>query len=109
MDVRVKKDSRFHTITALGGKTFLRTESVSVDEGFRDEIERNPYLEIVGDEGLGEPSMSPDLPPQSEVDATDGAIKLAEKEGIDLAEVEGSGANGRIIVPDIKALIEEEG
>ncbi len=109
MQVRVKEDSKFKVITSCGGMTFFRNTSTEVDKEFRTEVLNNPYLEIVGDEGLGEPSMSPDLPPQSEVDATDGAIKLAEAEGIDLAEVEGSGANGRITVPDVKALIVEEG
>lgn len=106
MQVRVKEDSRFHTITALGGMTFLRTESVSVDKEFKEEVERNPYLEIVGDES--DPALA-DAPPsaEGEINATDGAIALAEESGVDLIGVEGSGKEGRIGVPDIRALIEE--
>lgn len=39
-------------------------------------------------------------------EVTPAAMKLAEKNDIDLAEVEGSGADGKIVVGDIKKLIE---
>lgn len=46
--------------------------------------------------------------PQSEVDATDSAIKVAEELGIDLAKVEGSGAEGRIIKSDVMVHFEAQ-
>jgi pyruvate/2-oxoglutarate dehydrogenase complex dihydrolipoamide acyltransferase (E2) component len=39
------------------------------------------------------------------VNATDGAIKLADEEGIDLSTVEGSGENGRIVKGDVEAAV----
>jgi len=42
-----------------------------------------------------------------EFDATDGAIELAQANDIDLALVRGTGAGGRIVLRDVKALISE--
>ena len=42
-----------------------------------------------------------------EVDATDSARELAEKHDIDLAEVDGTGSDGRIVKSDVQALVEE--
>jgi predicted RNA-binding Zn-ribbon protein involved in translation (DUF1610 family) len=39
-------------------------------------------------------------------EATEQAVKLAEKHGIDLRGVKGSGANGKIVVKDVRGLIE---
>ncbi|MCP5097194.1 MAG: hypothetical protein GY943_16730 [Chloroflexi bacterium] len=39
------------------------------------------------------------------IDATDSARKLAEENGIDLTTIKGTGANGRIIKPDVDAAI----
>ena len=39
-------------------------------------------------------------------EATPAAVKLAEEHGIDLLEVEGTGADGKIVVGDIKQLVE---
>jgi pyruvate/2-oxoglutarate dehydrogenase complex dihydrolipoamide acyltransferase (E2) component len=44
-----------------------------------------------------------------EPDATDAARKLAEEHGLDLAALKGSGANGRITVPDVQAAVEAGG
>lgn len=46
-----------------------------------------------------------DLTVRKEIDATKEALDLAEKHGIDLANVEGSGKDGRILVSDVQALI----
>lgn len=40
--------------------------------------------------------------------ATPAAVELAEKHGVDLAKVKGSGADGKIVVDDVKAVIPEE-
>ena len=45
------------------------------------------------------------LSEDSGLDATEPAIELAEKHGIDLASVSGSGADGRILKSDIEKLI----
>lgn len=37
-----------------------------------------------------------------DIDASKSAIKYAEAEGIDLKEVEGTGADGKITLPDVK-------
>lgn len=41
-------------------------------------------------------------------DATPDAVKLAESKGIDLVQVTGTGKNGRILVEDVKAYLEEQ-
>lgn len=46
--VRVKKDSRFGSITALGGMEFTKKgEPVAVNEEYREVVEANEFLEIV--------------------------------------------------------------
>ncbi len=45
--------------------------------------------------------------PWNEIDATEAAVELAEELGVDLSEVEGSGAEGRITKPDVEAFLEE--
>jgi pyruvate/2-oxoglutarate dehydrogenase complex dihydrolipoamide acyltransferase (E2) component len=39
------------------------------------------------------------------VNATDAAVELAHERGIDLAEIEGSGADGRILKSDVEAAV----
>lgn len=51
---------------------------------------------------LGEPSAQP-VPPQDRSKASPRAVILAERNGIDLAQLKGSGPAGRIIVPDVLA------
>lgn len=45
--------------------------------------------------------------PDSEIDATDGAKELAEEENVDLSQVEGTGADGRITKGDVESYIAE--
>jgi len=52
-----------------------------------------------------EPIQEPQ--PTANIDATDGAIELAEANGIDLSTVEGTGANGRIVLRDVKPLVND--
>lgn len=54
------------------------------------------------DPGSGEPGASGSGDAEPTVDATAGALKLAKKHDVDLATVEGSGANGRITADDVK-------
>lgn len=48
-----------------------------------------------------------ELPVSYNPDVTLGAQKLANEQGIDLVNVEGTGKDGRIIKADIQALLEE--
>ncbi len=45
--------------------------------------------------------------PADEIEATEGAIELAEEKGIDLSGIEGSGEDGRIVKDDVKAALKE--
>lgn len=46
--------------------------------------------------------------PAYEVNATDGAIKLAAEYGIDLAGLVGTGKGGRVIVNDVRKMIDQK-
>ena len=46
------------------------------------------------------------IPAPVAVDATDAAEALAEENDIDLSTITGTGANGRITVGDVKALLD---
>ena len=50
--------------------------------------------------------MRPAAVQKREVEATPAAVKLAGEHGIDLAEVKGTGAGGKVVKSDIEALIE---
>lgn len=63
-------------------------------------VESEPAPDIAP-EPIQEPASSVNI------DATDGALELAEANGIDLSAVEGTGANGRIVLRDVKALISD--
>jgi pyruvate/2-oxoglutarate dehydrogenase complex dihydrolipoamide acyltransferase (E2) component len=51
-----------------------------------------------------EPKVEPE--PVQEVDATDAARKAAQEYDIDLADVEGTGSGGRVILSDVEAYLE---
>ena len=56
------------------------------------------------------PAEPVDTPEETtEVEATDAAERRAEELGVDLSSVEGSGAEGRILVEDVEEEAEEEG
>lgn len=55
-------------------------------------------LEVVARE------VAPDYMPN--IDATPSALERAEQEGVDLTQVEGTGADGRILVSDVVAAVE---
>ena len=83
-----------------GGKPFVQDKS--------DPIARpwNPDPRKEMDRIQEELEKGRSIMPQQQFDATDSAIKVAEELGIDLAEVEGSGAEGRIIKSDVMAHFE---
>lgn len=58
-------------------------------------------FDLMGEPGIGfqEAEKPKDAPP------TEGAVKLAEKEKIDLKEVKGTGQNGRIVQSDVQKVV----
>lgn len=75
----------------------------------------NPPPVIVGEEGTPLPEATPGPPSvaevevakAAEVEATAAAAKLAEELGVDLHDVEGTGADGKVVVGDVKDAAKE--
>ena len=115
MYARVKKGSKFHTVTSCGGKEFSIKEFRPVPAGCEVEAESNPLLDVIDDEDVlpeietqAIPSEDDPVEPET-VDATNSAIALAIEYGVDISsEVEGSGSGGRILKSDVQNLFEEE-
>lgn len=66
-------------------------------------------VEEVEEEVVEEASEAPE-PEEAEelIDATDGALALADEYGVDLATITGTGANGRITKADVEAVLKED-
>lgn len=125
---RVAPDFRFSTVTALGGHEFSKHEWRLVPEGKEQEAEDAPHLivaeaddpEEIGQLKQAPPGgVEPEEPllvdddeeveiPVSLFEATESAQQLALDEGIDLSEVTGSGAGGRILKSDVERYLEED-
>lgn len=60
-------------------------------------------LEKKARKGPPENKAQAPAPQSSDPDATEAAVKLASELGVDLSAVKGTGADGRIIVPDVQA------
>lgn len=95
MKVRILRDASFADFSQ---SPKVRAQNLKAG----DVVEFPDYyaLDIIAS-GMAEPPMS------YNPDVTLGAQKLANEHGIDLAEVKGTGKDGRIIKADIQALIEE--
>jgi pyruvate/2-oxoglutarate dehydrogenase complex dihydrolipoamide acyltransferase (E2) component len=96
-DVRVKQDHRWPTVR-VSGREFSKAGEVLGESHLNDEIRSSPLLEIeeiVQDQ------------PSDVVDATNAARDLAAEHDIDLAAVDGSGEEGRVLKADVQAVIEE--
>ena len=72
-----------------------RGEEAEVTRDQAERIARVGYGEIADDSDNSE-----------EVDATDSARELAEQEGVDLASVDGTGKDGRVLKSDVEAAAE---
>lgn len=62
-----------------------------------DLVPEQPRYSVAGEEPL----------PEGEIDATDAARELADEYGVDLAFVEGTGEDGRVLKGDVEAAIED--
>ena len=94
--VTVKEDYRWSTAN-VGGRPFskLGETELTVDD-MTDEILNSPILAVVEVE---EPEAA------AEIDATDAARLMAEENGVALADVDGTGEDGRIVVKDVELFI----
>ena len=126
MQARVK-DTYFLKTAQSAGLEFIKGDYRPVPEQFEEEISNASFLEIfeeeeidakaaadsvalkgktkvkIAEEGKIEKPKKPAV--TSEISASPAAIKLAEAEGIDLSSIEGTGAEGKVIVPDVKKAV----
>jgi large subunit ribosomal protein L20 len=95
---------------ALDGKPVERQVKVerSIEpEQAKPQARRKPAAQP---ESPAEPAEETDASEEAtEVEATDAAERRAEELGVDLSTVEGSGAEGRVLVEDVEEEAEEEG
>ncbi len=123
MKARVKADFPYpYPVTSCGGRDFFKDVWTSVPAGFEAEALNNPYLEVASEEELaleqvsGKPDTMPlqgeekAAPPMEIIElapnASKAAVTLAEKEGIRLALIAGTGKDGQITVADVRAYLE---
>lgn len=81
------------TLSKFGG------ESPVVEPVTEDLPQTGPEVETPSD------TLTEDDEVTVEIDATPSAVTFAEKNGIDLLTVKGTGTNGRIIKKDVEALV----
>ncbi len=60
---------------------------------------------MIGENTKNRSGLAPELE-NTEPEATDAAVKLAEEHGIDLSKVKGTGTGGRVIKSDVEGLLE---
>jgi large subunit ribosomal protein L20 len=75
----------------------------------RVEVERRVEAEKRPKESKPKPESKRAAAKTAEVEATDAAERRAEELAVDVESVEGSGAEGRVVVEDIEEAAEEEG
>ena len=85
--------------TGVTGRRYTVTKGQAVAVDPRD---AEAFLKKTIPYTKGQPLWSKPAPV---IDATDGAIKLAAENGVDLSEVQGSGSEGRVTQPDVAAFI----
>jgi pyruvate/2-oxoglutarate dehydrogenase complex dihydrolipoamide acyltransferase (E2) component len=90
--VRVKASYRWPR-ARVAGQEFTKRGEMLAQGYINDEIRASPLLEI-------DPVAEP------EVDATDAARALAAEHGVDLATVPGSGEDGRVLVDDVREVLD---
>jgi pyruvate/2-oxoglutarate dehydrogenase complex dihydrolipoamide acyltransferase (E2) component len=91
-DVCVRDDYRYNH-ARVGGREFNKAQATRLAEHeMTPEIRRSPLLEVQEVTPVGE----------RVVDATNAARVLAAELGVDLASIEGTGEEGRIIKADVE-------
>jgi pyruvate/2-oxoglutarate dehydrogenase complex dihydrolipoamide acyltransferase (E2) component len=95
MKAKVKESWPWGIVQAFAGRQYVKYEWRPVPAGAEAEAER------LAGRGLLDLNEAVVL-----VDATDAALKLASDYGVDLAAVHGSGADGRILLSDVRALVQ---
>lgn len=72
-------------------------------------MQRARAMGLVQDPAPGAPAVRPSEtkgePETGELNATSGALALAQENGVDLAAVNGTGKGGRIVKADVEAVI----
>lgn len=108
MQARANPEYKKGLVVACGGVHF-GTDWVDVPAGQEHEAENHPWL-MVREEAEATPTAEASSAPSAaeEVDATNAAIDLADEHDIDLTTVEGTGKDGRIVLSDVEALVEED-
>ena len=97
-NVRVREDYRWRK-ARVSGREFTKDVEVLSEQFINDEMRASPLLVI-----------EPLNPEPVQVDATDAARELAEENGIELwALVPGSGEEGRLLVSDVREVIDGSG
>ena len=89
-----------------GGAVFKVSDAELKAFGDKFEIVDEPEPEEPEGELSKVDELPAEPPPLYHIDVTDAAYNMADKHDIDLLEVEGSGKEGRIIVPDVRAAID---
>lgn len=86
-------------VKAIIGNVRLKTDSFAIDE--------LRYLADALEAALGIAPPEPEVNPEAEAGAggTEAAIQLAEENDIDINTVQGTGVDGRVTVPDVRAAI----
>lgn len=109
LQAKVKDEYRWDQLQS-GGVEFTKRGWRPVPDVLAEEIKANPWLDVTGDAPhdatVGEEAGAPSAP-ASTADVSKAAAELAESHGLDLTNVTGSGAGGKIIVADVREIIGE--
>lgn len=92
------------TIEPAGDVLVCSGCNMAVDPGTIEEQPAEAPPPEASPRGMESPPRPEDQPgfEAGEVDATPAAEKLAAEEGVDLTQVEGTGAEGRVVVADVE-------
>lgn len=92
MKAKVNDECRWESVTACAGIQFSKSTWSVVPVEREEEAEVNPFLMVQ------EPK---------EIDATKAAFELAKENAIDLGELDGTGKDGRILLSDVKEVLDD--
>lgn len=109
MKAKLKNEYPWPTAQLLVGREYVKSEWRAVPEELEDDARGLAMLELQEDEAIPEIELElmPEIEPVGgELLATEAAIQLANEANLVLADVPGTGANGKILKSDVAALIE---